>query len=118
MNTNPTKTKRESRRRRVRAKVSGTVLKPRLSVFRSVKHIYLQLIDDVKGKSLLQMGDDVLDSKKKMTKKEKAYALGVEFAKEAKAKKINKVVFDRAGFRYHGRVSEVARGAREGGLQF
>ena len=109
--------KRKRRHKRVRAKIKGSTSCPRLSVFRSSKYITLQLIDDTKNKSLLQISDAKLDLKKK-TKTEKAYKLGEKFAQTAKAKKIKKVVFDKGGYAYHGRVKAVAEGARKGGLKF
>ncbi len=109
--------KRIRRHKRVRAKIKGTTACPRLSVFRSSKHITLQLIDDTQNKSLLQMSDDSKKAKKG-TKTEIAFKLGKDFATKAKEKKIEKVVFDRGGFKYIGRVKAVAEGAREGGLKF
>lgn len=89
-------------------------MKLRLSVFRSSQHMYAQIIDDVKQQTLVFASDQKL----KGTKKEKAYQIGLSLAKKAAAKKIKEVVFDRGKFLYHGRVAEVARGAREGGLKF
>ena len=108
--------KRYRRHNRVRAKVSGTTIRPRLSVFRSVKHIYAQLIIDEKGKTILAIDDRKIKGKK--TKIDKALEVGKLIAKEAISKKIEKVVFDRGGYKYHGRVKAVADGAREGGLKF
>src|SRR6059036_533294 len=112
----------DSRRRRhlrVRKKVTGTPERPRLVVFRSIKHVYAQLVDDDKGATLLGVSDDseglVLDGKGKVAR---AKATGKLLAARAKAAGIGKVVFDRAGYRYHGRVKAVADGAREGGLEF
>jgi len=105
--------KRNMRHKRVRAKISGTSMCPRVSVFRSNKYIKLQLIDDTKGKSLLQI-DDI--SMKKGTKTEKAYEIGKKMAKEAKKQNIKKAVFDRGGYAYHGRVKATAEGCRKGGL--
>ncbi len=107
---------REKCHKRIRAKISGTKEQPRLSVFRSNKHIFLQLIDDNSGKTLVSAND--LKTKKKATKTEIAKEVGKELAKLAKAKKIKKVVFDRGGYKYHGRVKASAEGAREGGLNF
>lgn len=87
----------------------------RLSVFRSSQHIYAQIIDDAKGQTLVFASDAKL---KRLGKKEKAYQVGLVLAKKAVAKKIKEVVFDRGRFLYHGRVEELARGAREGGLKF
>ncbi len=104
----------------MRAKVKGTAKRPRLSVFRSNKHIYAQLIDDEKGKTLMSVNDLSLKSagKKSGKKSEIAKIIGQEIAKKAEEKKIKKVVFDRAGYKYHGRIKAVAEGAREAGLEF
>jgi large subunit ribosomal protein L18 len=111
--------RRYRRHLRVRKKVAGTPERPRLVVFRSIKHVYAQLVDDDKGATLLGVSDDseglVLDGKGKVAK---AKATGKLLAARAKAAGIGKVVFDRAGYRYHGRVKAVADGAREGGLEF
>jgi large subunit ribosomal protein L18 len=106
---------RSSRKRRVRAKINGTAQKPRLSVFRSNTHIYGQLIDDVNGVTLASASD--LKSKKG-NKTESATAVGKALAELAKKAKITECVFDRNGYKYHGRVKALADGAREGGLQF
>ena len=124
--------KRKRRHRRVRAKVSGISKIPRLCVFRSSRHIYAQLIDDEKGKTLAQTSDMKIKKPKTKTKKKKtekaqkvlegktalAYEVGKLIAEKALEKKIEKVVFDRGGYKYHGRVKAVAEGAREGGLKF
>ena len=120
------KEKREKRKRRhkkVRAKIFGTKDRPRLCVFRSNKHIYAQLIDDEKGHTLGAVSDLKLPKnvklKKEMTRKVAiAYEVGKLIAKVAKEKGIEKVVFDRGGYKYHGRVKALAEGAREGGLKF
>ena len=109
---------REKRKARIRAKVFGTKDIPRVSVFRSSRHIYTQIVDDVKGKTVIAASDLELDSKDKTNKKRKAYEVGKLLAKKALKKKIKKVVFDRGGYKYHGRIKELARGAREGGLKF
>ena len=112
-------TKRQIRHKRVRAKIFGTRQKPRLSVYRSNKHLFLQLIDDESGKTILSVSDRELKSKKKDVKKsDRAYEAGKLLADRAKAKKIEKAVFDRGGYKYHGRVRRVAEGARESGLNF
>ena len=112
--------KRYRRHNRVRAKVSGTTIKPRLSVFRSAKHIYAQLIVDEgvdeKVKTIIAVDDRKIKEKK--SKIDKALEVGKIIAKEAIKKKIKKVVFDRGGYKYHGRVKAVAEGAREAGLKF
>ena len=89
---------------------------PRLTVFRSSKHIYASLVAEKNGKTLFSVSDKA--STKKITKLEKAKEVGKEFAQEAIKKKVKKVVFDRAGYLYHGRVKALAEGAREGGLEF
>lgn len=110
--------KRERRKRRVRAKIFGTLEKPRLSVFRSSRHIYAQLIDDNKGETLVAASDLEITKEKTMTKQKIAREVGKLLASKAKEKKISHVVFDRGGYQYHGRVKELAEGAREGGLVF
>jgi large subunit ribosomal protein L18 len=105
------------RKARIRSKVKGTMLCPRLSVFRSLKHIRVQLIDDVKGVSIVSAEDKELGATKK-NKTELALEVGKIIAKKAIKKKIDKVVFDRGGNKYIGRVRAVAQGAREGGLKF
>lgn len=103
------------RKKRIRAKISGTAGCPRLSVFKSLLSLKVQIIDDAKGVTLL-----ALDSKKAKTKNdvEGALKLGKEVAKLAKEKGIEEVVFDRSGYKFHGKVSALAQGAREGGLKF
>jgi large subunit ribosomal protein L18 len=106
---------RRRRHRRVRKKVSGTAQRPRLVVFRSDKHTYAQLVDDDAGYTLATVSSlKVVDGKKT----EKAAAVGKQVAALAKDKGITRVVFDRGGYKYHGRVKAVAEGAREGGLEF
>ncbi|MDO8524224.1 MAG: 50S ribosomal protein L18 [bacterium] len=107
--------KRTRRHSRIRAKVIGTPTAPRLCVFKSNQHIYAQIIDDTKGKTIISANDS---KEKKLKKLEKAFNVGKEIAKLAIEKKIKKVVFDRGGFKYHGRIKALAEGAREGGLQF
>lgn len=103
---------------RVRSKIFGTAKLPRLSVFRSNTHIYGQLIDDEKGVTLASFSDLKIKKTKELKKTEIAGMVGEELAKKAAAKKIKKVVFDRNGLRYHGRVKALAEGARKGGLEF
>ncbi|OGF64103.1 50S ribosomal protein L18 [Candidatus Giovannonibacteria bacterium RIFCSPHIGHO2_01_FULL_45_24] len=110
--------KREIRHKRVRVKIFGTAHCPRLSVFRSNKHIFLQLIDDEKQKTILSASDTEVQLKKKMSKSDRAHETGRLLAEKAKSKKIKSAVFDRGGFKYHGRVRRVAEGARDGGLRF
>ena len=108
--------KRMRIKRKIRTKISGTKEMPRLSVFRSNKYIYAQIVDDQKGKTLVAANEK--ETKNEGNKTLKANALGKALAKKAKEKKINKVVFDRGSYRYHGRVKAFAEGAREGGLKF
>lgn len=111
--------RRERRRRRVRATVHGVADRPRLNVFRSDKHIHVQLIDDEAGHTLAAASTLEKDIRsRKMKKLEQAAAVGKLLAERALAKQITQAVFDRAGYRYHGRVKGVAEGAREGGLKF
>ncbi|OGC53982.1 50S ribosomal protein L18 [candidate division WWE3 bacterium RIFCSPHIGHO2_01_FULL_48_15] len=107
--------KRAQRQARIRGKISGTGQRPRLSVFRSGKHIFAQLINDEKGETLISGSDYDL---KKGTKVERAGEVGEKLAASALKKKIKKAVFDRGGFRYHGRIKALAEGARKGGLEF
>jgi large subunit ribosomal protein L18 len=108
--------KRYRRHLRVRKRVAGTTERPRLVVYRSLKHIYAQLVDDDTSRTLLTVSD--LATKSEGKKGEKALAVGKALAARAKEAGITRVVFDRAGYRYHGRVKAVAEGAREGGLEF
>ncbi len=107
--------RREKRKAHIRKTISGTAELPRLSVHRSNKHIYGQLIDDLNHKTLMTVNDMKVT---KGTPVEKAKTVGLELAALAQKAKITKVVFDRSGFKFHGRVKAVAEGAREGGLQF
>jgi len=101
--------KRMMRHKRIRAKVFGTSDRPRLSVFKSNKYIYTQLVDDENGKVLIAVSDKDLES---------AYEVGKLLAKKAADKGIEKAVFDRSGYKFHGIILELAKGAREGGLKF
>jgi large subunit ribosomal protein L18 len=107
--------KRGRRHLRVRKKVSGTPERPRLVVYRSLKHIYAQLVDDVAQRTLATASSHTVGEGKKT---DKASAVGKALAERAKSAGISQVVFDRAGYKYHGRVKAVADGAREGGLDF
>ena len=109
--------KRLKRRRRVRAKVTGTAERPRISVFRSNRGVFAQLIDDESGRTLAAVNwtEDDLKSLKAMEQASKA---GELLAERAKAAGVESAVFDRGGYRYHGRVKALADGAREGGLSF
>jgi large subunit ribosomal protein L18 len=113
---------RKRRHVRVRAKVSGTQVRPRLNVYRSSAHMYCQVIDDLAGHTLAAASDLDEDVKKllgdKATKTDRAKAVGSVIAERAKTAGITAVVFDRGGFLYHGRIKAVAEGAREGGLDF
>lgn len=100
---------------RVRKTVVGTESRPRLSVFKSSQHIYAQIIEDKSGKTLVSVNDLKMD---KLQKSKKAFDVGKQLAEKALKLKIKKVVFDRGGFLYHGRVAELGKGAREGGLEF
>ncbi len=111
-----TKSLRLRRQIRIRAKISGTASRPRLSIYRSNTNIYAQLIDDTTGATLGAASD--LKMKKEGTKVEMSKKVGEAIAKIAKAKKIDTVVFDRGWFAYHGRVQALADSAREAGLQF
>ena len=106
------------RHRRVRGKISGTAERPRLDVFRSSKHIYAQIIDDASGKTLVSASTVEKDFDGYGGNKEAARKVGKLVAEKALAAGITEVVFDRGGYIYHGRVKELAEGAREGGLKF
>ena len=139
MDTAFKRAKRYRRHRRVRAKITGTAKVPRLCVFRSAKYVYAQLIDDENGKILVASSDRELKGRKKIKKIRKsssakttenkqekvrtakvaiAFEVGKLIAEKALQKKIEKVIFDRGGYQYHGRVKALAEGAREGGLKF
>ena len=112
------KMERERRHLRVRRKVSGTAERPRLCIFRSNSNIYVQIIDDIAGNTLVSASTLDKEVKTKHANKEAAKEVGALIAKKAKAKKIETVVFDRGGYIYHGIVKELAEAAREGGLKF
>ena len=103
------------RKARIRAKITGTAERPRLSVFKSHRYIYAQIIDDTAGRTLVSADTRVSKAAKPV---ERAKEVGVEIAKKAKAAKITKVVFDRNGYLYIGKIKIVADAAREGGLEF
>ena len=112
---------RIKRHKRIRNKISGTPERPRLSVFRSSKHIYAQIIDDVNGVTLVAastMEKTIADAVKEMTKSEQAKYVGGELGRRALEKGVTTVVFDRSGYLYMGRLEALADGAREAGLQF
>ena len=106
------------RHTRVRGKITGTVQRPRLNMYRSLNHIYAQIIDDVKGVTLVAASSVEKDFGMAGGNKEAAKKVGELIAKRAAEKGITEVVFDRGGYVYHGRVKELAEGAREGGLKF
>ena len=115
---------RRRRKRRIRAKMAGTAARPRLSVFRSAKHIYAQVVDDVAGRTLGSAGSNV-DGLPELSgddaptgKRAQAARVGMLLASRCKAAGVEKVIFDRNGYVYHGRVRSLADGARSGGLRF
>lgn len=122
--------KRDRRRAKIRSRIKGTAACPRLSVFRSNRHVYAQLVDDDSGRTIISAHtrETVKTAKKSAAGKKAAaapagaeraeYALGELIAKKAKNKKIGRAVFDRGGYKYHGRVKAVADGARAGGMEF
>jgi large subunit ribosomal protein L18 len=109
--------KRLKRRRRVRAKVHGTAERPRISVFRSNRGIFAQLIDDDSGRTIVAV-NWTEDALKGLPRLEQAQRAGAQLAERAKAESVERAVFDRGGYQYHGRVKAFADGAREGGLAF
>lgn len=113
-----TNAQRLKRHKRVRKKVSGTPERPRLNVFRSLKHIYAQVIDDVNMVTICAASSVEKGFEGSGSNKEGARKVGLAIAERAKAKGIETVVFDRGGYIFHGRVKELAEGAREGGLKF
>lgn len=108
--------KRARRHSRIRSRLSGTADRPRLTVFRSLNKNYAQLIDDAQGKTLVSTND--ISVKKGGKKTDRAKQVGLELAKKALEKGIKTCVFDRNGYKYHGRIKAIADGAREGGLKF
>jgi len=108
---------RQRRRYRVRAKISGTAERPRLSVYRSNKGVFAQLIDDIDGKTVAA-ANWTEPELRDLGKTEQAKKAGVMLADRAKKAGVERCVFDRSGYRYHGRVKALAEGAREGGLEF
>jgi len=112
---------RQTRHRRLRKKISGTDLRPRLAVFRSAMHIYVQAVDDIAGRTIAASSTVLIKKSLKKTytgNKDAAKAVGADVAKKLLDKSISSVVFDRGGFVYHGRVQALAEGAREAGLKF
>ncbi|MEE8619855.1 MAG: 50S ribosomal protein L18 [Dehalococcoidia bacterium] len=121
MNGRDSRATRKIRHRRVRQKITGTLSRPRLCIFRSLNHIHAQLIDDSKGQTLTSMS--TLDSQIRgktngIVKIKKAEEVGTLLAERALNKGIKQVVFDRGGYKYHGRVKALAEAARKGGLEF
>lgn len=112
---------RQARRRRIRAKISGTAGRPRLCVFRSLNHIYAQVIDDVTGETLAvasTLSAEAKGAAGSSGKVQSAQQVGALIGKLAQGKGVNEVVFDRGGYKYHGRVKALADGARKAGLEF
>ena len=114
-----TRVARQRRHRRIRVALTGTAQRPRLSVFRSLQHIYAQVIDDATGATLVAASTNEPSTREGSgNKTDRARAVGQALAQRAKDKGIGAVVFDRGGYLYHGRVKALADGAREGGLEF
>ncbi len=112
---------RKRRHQRVRKKVFGTAERPRLNVFRSLRHVYAQIIDDEQGHTLVAVStleEGLRDDLAELNKSSQAKVVGKALAERAQAKGIRQVVFDRGGYKYHGRVKALADGVREGGLEF
>jgi large subunit ribosomal protein L18 len=112
---------REKRHRRVRKNVAGTAERPRLSVYRSLNHVYAQIIDDALGSTLVAastLDREFASLKRNRGSKAMAKSIGALLAKRAAEKGVSKVVFDRGGYKYHGVIKELAEAAREGGLEF
>lgn len=119
--TNPKTLAREKRVKRIRKKIVGTPERPRLCVFKSARHIYGQVIDDLAGRTLVAMSSldkEFQQDSDVQGKQNKAKQVGLKLAEKAKSQGIAKVVFDRGGYIYHGRVKALSEGAREGGLDF
>ncbi|HEY1294066.1 MAG TPA: 50S ribosomal protein L18 [Chloroflexota bacterium] len=115
-----TRSARQRRHRRIRVTLSGTQQRPRLNVFRSLQHIYAQVIDDTSGTTLVAASTNEPSVRGSLsgTKTERARSVGTAIARRAKDKGIDAVVFDRGGYQYHGRIKALADAAREGGLEF
>jgi large subunit ribosomal protein L18 len=115
-----TRAARQRRHRRIRVLVSGTGQRPRLNVFRSLQHIYAQVIDDTTGTTLAAASTNEADTRATLngTKTDRARAVGKTVAERAKEKGVSAVVFDRGGYQYHGRIKALADAAREAGLEF
>jgi large subunit ribosomal protein L18 len=112
------KNNRQKRKLRIRKKVAGTADRPRLSVFRSNKYSYGQLVDDIKGRTVVGLTlEEIKSAHEKKSKNEASFEIGKLLAEKALGKKIKKAVLDRSGYKFHGRIKKLAEGAREGGLQ-
>ena len=112
---------RDRRKMRIRRKVSGTAERPRLSIYRSLSHIYVQVVDDQSHRVLASAstaGKTASEELSGLSKTERAQKVGTKVAQLCKQKGIDRIVFDRSGYRYHGRISALAAAAREGGLEF
>lgn len=111
---------REKRKKRIRSRVFGTAVRPRITVFKSLNNIYVQAVDDDTGKTIVSSStiDKKLKEKIKSSNIDAAKTVGADVAKKLKAKKINSVVFDRSGYIYHGKIKALADAAREAGLKF
>jgi len=120
MDSKEKRQKRTRRHKRIRAIIKGTSERPRLSVFRSASHIYAQLVDDTRGITMLSASDikNVKNKKDLADKKTVSFKIGEMLGKKALEKGISSVVFDRGGYKYHGRVKALADGARQAGLKF
>lgn len=120
MNKNVAKDVRRSRRRvRIRRSITGVTLRPRLAIYKSLNHIYAQIINDLEGKTLVSCSTNDKDVQLEKTgNAAAAMAVGQKLAEKAKAAGVQKVVFDRSGFKFHGRVKALADAARKGGLEF
>jgi large subunit ribosomal protein L18 len=118
INSGKRKELKVQRKARGRARMAGTAERPRVSVFRSARHVFVQVVDDFAGKTLASVGTQKKANSRKRAGVETCHALGKELAKVCMEKKIAKVVFDRNGNAYHGRIKALADGAREGGLSF
>jgi large subunit ribosomal protein L18 len=118
--TNPKVTARKKRVQRIRVKIIGTTERPRMSVYRSNRHIYVQIIDDTQRVTLAAMSteDGTFERAEFKSKCEQARKIGLIIAEKARSAGVDKVVFDRGGYLYHGRVKALSEGAREGGLLF
>ena len=116
LNIKKTLNQRLKRQKRVRGKIHGTSQRPRLTVFRSNKHLYLQVIDDMQAKTLAASSDIKQDGKSKESKTERAVLIAQELLKVLKTKKVDSLVLDRSYYKYHGRVKKVVEILREGGI--